>query len=212
MRRGRMDPMRYVALLDGKAGAYGVVVPDLPGCTSAGKTADAAYRNTIEAVRLWIEDAREAGKKIPRPRAPEELRADRKVRHALAAGAILMWIPVVRDTGRPAKGRRLTKTPLRMDSRARPSLPVRRWRRSAAGAENNCCRSSRPPQEPVKQCCNVCGGRFDLEAGFAKCRVAGRVFDISNTRHRPTCLLGEQTDRWIGKARDTVRRPVRRLV
>jgi predicted RNase H-like HicB family nuclease len=98
-----MDPMRYVALLDGKAGAYGVVVPDLPGCTSAGKTADAAYRNAIEAVRLWIEDAREAGEKIPRPRAPEELRADRNVRRALAAGAILMWIPVVRDTGRPAK-------------------------------------------------------------------------------------------------------------
>ena len=27
--------MRYIALVDGKAGAYGVVVPDLPGCTSA---------------------------------------------------------------------------------------------------------------------------------------------------------------------------------
>ena len=66
-------------------------------------TADAAYRNAIEAVRLWIEDAREAGEKIPRPRAPEELRVDRKVCRALAAGAILMWIPVVRDTGRPAK-------------------------------------------------------------------------------------------------------------
>jgi hypothetical protein len=25
---------RYVALLDGKPGAYGVVVPDLPGCTT----------------------------------------------------------------------------------------------------------------------------------------------------------------------------------
>ena len=30
--------MKYVALVDGKKGAYGVVVPDLPGCTSAGKT------------------------------------------------------------------------------------------------------------------------------------------------------------------------------
>ena len=37
--------MRYVALVDGKKGAYGVVVPDLPGCTSAGKTVDAAYHN-----------------------------------------------------------------------------------------------------------------------------------------------------------------------
>ena len=28
--------MRYIALVDGNAGAYGVVVPDLPGCTSVG--------------------------------------------------------------------------------------------------------------------------------------------------------------------------------
>ena len=41
--------MRYVALVDGKKGAYGVVVPDLPGCTSAGKTIDAAYHNESRA-------------------------------------------------------------------------------------------------------------------------------------------------------------------
>ena len=29
---------RYVALMDGEAGAYGVTVPDLPGCTSGGST------------------------------------------------------------------------------------------------------------------------------------------------------------------------------
>jgi predicted RNase H-like HicB family nuclease len=49
--------MRYIALVDGKAGAYGVVVPDLPGCTSAGSTTDEALRNAVEAVRLWVEDA-----------------------------------------------------------------------------------------------------------------------------------------------------------
>ena len=54
--------MTYVALVDGKKGAYGVVVPDLPGCTSAGKTVDAAYHNAIEAVQLWVE----AGGKLPR--------------------------------------------------------------------------------------------------------------------------------------------------
>jgi predicted RNase H-like HicB family nuclease len=48
--------MRYIALVDGKAGAYGVVVPDLPGCTSAGSTTDAALRNAVDAVRLWVED------------------------------------------------------------------------------------------------------------------------------------------------------------
>ncbi len=44
--------MRYIALVDGKAGAYGVVIPDLPGCTSAGSTTDEALREAVEAVRL----------------------------------------------------------------------------------------------------------------------------------------------------------------
>ena len=95
--------MRYLALVDGKEGAYGVVVPDLPGCTSAGKTYEAAYRNAIEAVRLWVEDTLGDGEKLPPPRAQEKLLADREVRRALAAGAALMMVPLVRDTGKPAK-------------------------------------------------------------------------------------------------------------
>jgi predicted RNase H-like HicB family nuclease len=91
--------MRYIALVDGKPDAYGVVVPDLPGCTSAGKTTDAAYRNAIEAVRLWVEDALEAGEKLPAARSLMELLADRDVRRALADGAALLLVPVVRDTG-----------------------------------------------------------------------------------------------------------------
>ena len=52
---------RYIALIDGKKGAYGVTVPDLPGCTSAGKTTDEALRNAVEAVRMWAEDAAAQG-------------------------------------------------------------------------------------------------------------------------------------------------------
>jgi predicted RNase H-like HicB family nuclease len=37
--------MRYTVLVDGKAGAYGVVVPDLPGCHAMGKTIEAALDN-----------------------------------------------------------------------------------------------------------------------------------------------------------------------
>lgn len=95
--------MRYVGFVDGREGAYGVVIPDLPGCTSAGKTVDAAYRNAIEAVRLWIEDALEDGEKLPRPRSLKEMLADREIRRTLGTGAVLIMIPVVRDTGRPAK-------------------------------------------------------------------------------------------------------------
>jgi len=86
--------MRYVALVDGKKGAYGVVVPDLPGCTSA---IDAAYRNAVEAVRLWVEDALEDGERLPRPRSLMELAADREVRRALAGGAALIMVPMVRQ-------------------------------------------------------------------------------------------------------------------
>ena len=95
--------MRYVGFVDGREGAYGVVISDLPGCTSAGKTVDAAYRNAIEAVRLWIEDALEDGEKLPRPRSLKEMLADREIRRTLGTGAVLIMIPVVRDTGRPAK-------------------------------------------------------------------------------------------------------------
>jgi len=84
---------QYVALIDGRQGAYGVVVPDLPGCTSAGDTIDEARRNAIEAVRLWIEDVEADGEELPRPRTLEVLRADPEVAAALAEGAALTIVP-----------------------------------------------------------------------------------------------------------------------
>jgi predicted RNase H-like HicB family nuclease len=94
---------RYVALVDGEAGAYGVIVPDLPGCTSGGATTDAALRNAVEAVRLWAEDAIADGEPLPVPRPAEALRADPEIAEALAAGAALAIVPLLIDLGRPAK-------------------------------------------------------------------------------------------------------------
>jgi len=94
---------RYIALVDGKAGAYGVVVPDLPGCTSGGRTTDEALRNAVEALRLWVEDARADGETVPRPRSADALRADPEVAAALAEGAALAIVPLILDAGRPAK-------------------------------------------------------------------------------------------------------------
>jgi predicted RNase H-like HicB family nuclease len=45
---------QYFALIDGKAGAYGVVFPDLPGCTAMGKTIDVALANAADALRGGI--------------------------------------------------------------------------------------------------------------------------------------------------------------
>ena len=92
--------MRYIALVDGNAGAYGVVVPDLPGCTSAGPSTDEALRNAVEAVRLWVEDAIDDGEALPPPRTVEALRADPEIAAALAAGAVLGMVPLVLDAGR----------------------------------------------------------------------------------------------------------------
>jgi predicted RNase H-like HicB family nuclease len=94
---------RYIVLVDGKPGAYGVVVPDLPGCTSGGKTIDAALRNAVEAVRLWAEDARAEGEAMPRARTIEVIRRDGKVAAALVEGAVLAVVPLLLDAGRPAK-------------------------------------------------------------------------------------------------------------
>lgn len=79
----------YVVLVDGKPGAYGVTVPDMPGCTSAGRTFDEALLRTAVAMRLWAEDAIADGEEMPKPRSIEELRADPEVARALAEGTIL---------------------------------------------------------------------------------------------------------------------------
>jgi len=95
--------MRYVALVDGSTGAYGVVVPDLPGCTSAGPTTDEALRNAVEAVRLWVEDAIDDGEALPPPRSVEALRGDPEIAAALSEGAVLGMVPLVLDAGRAVR-------------------------------------------------------------------------------------------------------------
>ena len=94
---------RYVVLIDGKSGAYGIVVPDLPGCTSGAATTDEALKNAAEAIRLWAEDALADGEKLPKPRSAEQLRKDKDVAKALASGAALAVVPLVMDSGRAAK-------------------------------------------------------------------------------------------------------------
>lgn len=55
--------------------ACGVVVPDLPGCFSAGDTLEEAMIQAEEAITGWIEAAIDAGQDIPAPSHIEALRA-----------------------------------------------------------------------------------------------------------------------------------------
>lgn len=56
--------------------AFGVVVPDLPGCFSAGDTLDKAVDNAREAIDLWCETVIEDGGDVPIARTLAEHQAD----------------------------------------------------------------------------------------------------------------------------------------
>ena len=93
----------YLGVVDrAEDGSWGVVFPDLPGCYSAGETVDDLFAKSIEAVRLWAEDAIEDGT-LPEPRSNEALLADPEVRELFRAAAptgSVIQIPLLLDSGR----------------------------------------------------------------------------------------------------------------
>ena len=50
---------------------YGVTVPDLPGCFSAGETSDEALNGVVEAIECHLEGLLMDGEPIPPPQAIE---------------------------------------------------------------------------------------------------------------------------------------------
>ena len=68
--------MRYPIAIepDTETTAFGVVVPDLPGCFSAGDTLDEAMESAEEAVAAWVDAALDAGEAIPAPSSLDALR------------------------------------------------------------------------------------------------------------------------------------------
>jgi len=68
--------MRYPILIEEgtDTAAFGVVVPDLPGCFSAGDTCDEAVDAAKEAAAAWIDTALERGMPMPAPSTPEAAR------------------------------------------------------------------------------------------------------------------------------------------
>lgn len=69
--------MRFPVVLHTDDGVrYGVTVPDLPGCFSAGDTFDEALESVLEAIDLHLEGTVEDGGDIPVPRPIGEHRAN----------------------------------------------------------------------------------------------------------------------------------------
>jgi predicted RNase H-like HicB family nuclease len=48
--------------------AFIAEVPELPGCMAHGSTPEDALKNAKEAIRLWLDTAKEFGDPIPEPK------------------------------------------------------------------------------------------------------------------------------------------------
>jgi predicted RNase H-like HicB family nuclease len=61
--------MRYPAVIEpgNKKQAFGVVIPDLPGCFAAGDSLEEALSSVKEAILLWIDVTLDEGNAIPQP-------------------------------------------------------------------------------------------------------------------------------------------------
>ena len=60
-------PITYPALMDGREGAFGVVIPDLPGCVAMGYTVEDALNSARDAMQDWMEEMENAGLHISPP-------------------------------------------------------------------------------------------------------------------------------------------------
>lgn len=69
--------MRYPVAIEAgdDSTAWSVVVPDLPGCFSAGDTLEEALVQAEDAIITWIEATLDSGESIPAPSQIEALRA-----------------------------------------------------------------------------------------------------------------------------------------
>ncbi len=55
---------------------YTVIVPDLPGCVTEGKSFSDAIYMAIDAASLWVLDELEEGRKPPKASDPTQIKAD----------------------------------------------------------------------------------------------------------------------------------------
>lgn len=89
--------MRFVLALHTDDGtAYGVTVPDLPGCFSAGATFDDALEQAREAIDGHVELLAEAGEDLPAPKTLAEHQANPDLAGAVWA---VIDVPIERYFG-----------------------------------------------------------------------------------------------------------------
>jgi len=99
--------MRYLAFIHSEKGSaneagFGISFPDFPGCISDGDTIEQVVARGGEALSFHIAGLIEDGEDIPGPRTAEEVRNDSHLAD-WREGAVLAWVPVIIDKGRPRR-------------------------------------------------------------------------------------------------------------
>lgn len=79
---------RYPAFLDGEAGAYGVMFPDLPGIVAMGETMDDALLHAEQALRDYVTETETDGARMVEASPIEQV--------SPPEGAMLVTIPLPR--------------------------------------------------------------------------------------------------------------------
>jgi predicted RNase H-like HicB family nuclease len=97
--------MRYpVVIHKDPTSDYGVTVPDLPGCFSAGETIDEALTEVVEAVELHLEGMLMDGESVPIPKSIEHHQSNPEFANGI-------WALVTADLSKIAgKSRRVNVT------------------------------------------------------------------------------------------------------
>lgn len=93
----------YVAVIESSKTTVGAWFPDIPGCVTASSNEAVTIAQAAEALRLWAEDALDSGETLPEPRSLEVLKADPDVKESMSRGAAFIFIPLLVDSGRPAR-------------------------------------------------------------------------------------------------------------
>ena len=91
--------MRYIAFVHKDPDSdYGVMIPDVPGCFSAGSTLDEAIENAVEALSGHVRMMESDGESVALPRSVDAIMADPELAGE-RIGAIISAVPLVRDRG-----------------------------------------------------------------------------------------------------------------
>lgn len=88
----------YVGILDGNDGAWGVRIPDMPGCHGGGETVEAAIADATSAALEWIERRQAKGAGTPVARSLKRICDEEGI--DAGAGESAVMIPVILDAGR----------------------------------------------------------------------------------------------------------------